>query len=181
MHKPSAKLTINLLTTRDERNHWIRVSFKGKATLVLHLPILAVSLHLVHQHRRRPGPAGPRASRPPPLYMLCLPPRSSCSPLAKKKGKAKPKDITTSPLPRRRSPTLSHVERVTGGGRLLLVPHAGRRATPAAPPARRRVRPAPHQISKPVILLFIDSKYLKNKKICKKTRMNSEQTGEDIF
>jgi hypothetical protein len=36
-----------------------------------------------------------------------------------------------------------------------------------------------HQISKLVILLFTDSKYLK--KICKKTRMNSEQTGEDIF
>jgi hypothetical protein len=38
----------------------------------------------------------------------------------------------------------------------------------------------PHQISKLVILLFMDSKYLKNKKYVK-TRMNSEQTGEDIF
>jgi hypothetical protein len=37
------------------------------------------------------------------------------------------------------------------------------------------------RISKSVILLFTDSKYLENKKICKKTRMNYEQIGEDIF
>jgi hypothetical protein len=39
----------------------------------------------------------------------------------------------------------------------------------------------PHQISKSAILLFTDSKYLKNKKICKKTRINFDQTDEDIF
>jgi hypothetical protein len=40
---------------------------------------------------------------------------------------------------------------------------------------------SPHRISKLVILLFTDSKYLKKNKKYIKTRMNSEQTGEDIF
>jgi hypothetical protein len=32
-----------------------------------------------------------------------------------------------------------------------------------------------------MILLFIDSEYLKNKKYVKKTRMNFEQIGEEFF
>jgi hypothetical protein len=45
--------------------------------------------------------------------------------------------------------------------------------------------PRRHQIHKPVILVFINSKILENNKksvkICKTTRMDSEQTDEDIF